>query len=192
MVKICGITSQADADAAIEAGASALGFNFYRQSPRYLSPATAAAIRTTPDVLRVGIFVDESPADVAAVAAEAVLDIVQLHGSENPRDYAPLRIWKAFRVTNGTELQFAAAGAEAVLLDGPSPGSGEAFDWSLAQDCGTRLILAGGLDPENVKAAIEAVRPWGVDACSRLESAPGIKDHKKLQRFVAAARMAKI
>src|SRR5687767_11006099 len=123
MVKVCGITNQDDANAAEKAGADALGFNFYPKSPRYIKPADAARIRT--NVVRVGVFVDEPPASVAAIAHEAGLDIVQLHGAECAADYVPLRVWKAFRVTLGE-----AEGVEAVLLDGPAPGTGESFDWS--------------------------------------------------------------
>jgi phosphoribosylanthranilate isomerase len=140
--------------------------------------------------LKVGIFVDESPANVAKIARIAELDIVQLHGSEDPAQYAPLRIWKAYRVTNGWS-----AGtlnppiAEAFLLDGPAPGTGAAFDWNLARSLSQRIILAGGLGPENVAEAIRQVRPWGVDACSQLERSPGIKDHERVQRFIRAAVM---
>lgn len=183
MVKVCGITNQEDADAA--AGADAIGFNFYPKSPRYVRPDVAAGIHTT--ALRVGVFVDLPAAEVASIAAEARLDVVQLHGSEQVGDYLPLRVWKAFRVTLGD-----AEGAEAVLLDGPAPGSGEAFDWSRVGATEVRLILAGGLGPDNVAEAIRQVRPWGVDACSRIESAPGKKDHDKMRRFIEAAHMVSL
>ena len=185
MVKVCGITNQDDADAAEQAGADALGFNFYPKSPRYITPATAAQIRT--NALRVGVFVDEPPATVAAIAHEAALDVVQLHGTESVADYLPLRVWKAFRVTVGD-----ADGAEAVLLDGPAPGTGESFDWSKISGTTSRLILAGGLGPDNVADAIRQVRPWGVDACSRIESAPGRKDHDKMRQFIEAAHMVSL
>lgn len=185
MVKVCGITNAEDAAAAEQAGADALGFNFYPRSPRYITPSDAARIRTS--ALRVGVFVDESPAVVRAIAEEAALDVVQLHGSERAADYLPLRIWKAFRVTLGD-----AEGAEAVLLDGPAPGTGEAFDWSGIPSTAPRLILAGGLGPDNVAEAIREVRPWGVDACSRIEREPGRKDHDKMRRFVQTAHMVSL
>ena len=185
MVKVCGITTQEDAAAAEQAGADALGFNFYPKSPRYLSPAAAARISSTS--LRVGVFVDAPPSAVQAIAEEAGLDVVQLHGSERASDYPGLRVWKAFRVTLGD-----AAGAEAVLLDGPAPGSGEPFDWGRVPSTSLRLILAGGLGPDNVAEAIRQVRPWGVDACSRIESAPGRKDHDKMRRFIETAHMVSL
>jgi phosphoribosylanthranilate isomerase len=194
MVKICGITNPDDARAAEEAGASALGFNFYPKSPRYLPPERAADLAAAVRTLKVGIFVDESPIRVAEIAAEVGLDAVQLHGSEDPADFHPLRVWKAFRVDAGwtpdTLRRFDSA--DAFLLDGPAPGTGAAFDWRLARNLPYRIILAGGLGPDNVAAAIQEVHPWGVDACSRLERAPGLKDHHKMRRFVAAATTVQI
>jgi phosphoribosylanthranilate isomerase len=192
ILKICGVTSQEDADAAVAAGANALGFNFYPHSPRFIAPERAAAIATPAGVLRVGIFVNESPAHVEALARAAALDVAQLHGSEQPAEYpAGVRVWKAIRVTKGFDLApYAGCPAEALLLDGPA--SGQAFDWRIAEQVGDlpRLILAGGLDAANVAQAVALVHPWGVDACSRIESAPGKKDHKKMTAFLAAAREA--
>jgi phosphoribosylanthranilate isomerase len=187
-VKICGITRPEDAEAAIFAGADAVGFNFCEKSPRYLQPDRAAAIETL-NALRVGVFVNASPAEVAAVARAARLDIVQLHGDEDPQDFAPLRVWKAHRVSPGWTLPFE-PGTEAIVLDGPAPGTGTTFDWSVAAQVHVRFLLAGGLDAENVAEAIRMAKPWGVDACSRLESAPGVKDHEKVARFIRAARTA--
>ncbi len=184
MVKICGITTQEDAAAAAGAGADAIGFNFYSRSPRYIDPSAAAAIDA--GVLRVGVFVDEPPHRVAAVARTARLDIVQLHGSEDPLDYAPLRIWKAFRISGRWEMP-EVSGAEAILLDGPVPGSGAQFNWSERPRAAGRIILAGGLGPDNVADAIRLIRPWGVDACSRIEKRPGVKDHDKMRLFIQAA-----
>lgn len=187
-VKVCGITRAADADFAVASGADALGFNFYPKSPRYIDPAHAAAM-TTPDVLRVGIFVDTSLRDIAEVARKARLDVVQVYGDQTPAFNFPLPVWKAFRVT--PEWTGAACGwAEAVLLDGPTPGEGTPFDWKAAGRMSTRFLIAGGLDGDNVAEAIRTARPWGVDACSRLESAPGIKDPEKVARFIQAARTA--
>jgi phosphoribosylanthranilate isomerase len=186
MIKICGITNREDALAAVEAGATALGFNFYSKSPRYLSPEMAADIGADLPVLKVGVFVD-CP-DASAVAARAGVDVIQLHGSESPEEVpAGLRVWKAFRVTPEWDASVLALyRVEAFLLDGATPGSGEAFDWRLASGL-RNIILAGGLGADNIADAIRRVRPWGVDACSRLERAPGLKDYEKMRRFVRAA-----
>jgi phosphoribosylanthranilate isomerase len=194
MVKICGITNEADAVASAQAGASALGFNFYSRSPRYIRPEAAANIGVGLRLLRVGVFVNESPATIEAVARIARLDIAQLHGTEASGMFPDMPVWKAFRVTPEWEpgILDEYPTAEAFLLDGPVPGSGEHFDWSRAKGLGRRIILAGGLDPDNVMEAIRQVEPWGVDACSRLESSPGVKDHQKILRFTQAARMVAI
>lgn len=192
IVKICGITNLEDALAAVEGGAAALGFNFWPRSPRYIEPERAAAIAAAlpPHVWKAGVFVDQPEA--ASIAREAGLDIVQLHGAETPDVYpADFRVWKAARVEPGFDLaQWQDCPAEALLLDGPAGalygGSGATFDWRLARG-GKRIVLAGGLDASNVRAAIAEARPWGVDACSRLESAPGRKDRRKLATFLQAA-----
>jgi len=186
MVKICGITNRQDALAAVEAGATALGFNFYPQSPRYISRNTAAVIAAHVNVLKVGVFVNEP--DAVSIAREAGMDVVQLHGSETPEQVpSGIRVWKAFRVTTDWDASHLEDyPVEAFLLDGPSPGSGQAFDWRRVVGM-QNIILAGGLGPDNVADAIRQVRPWGVDACSRLERAPGIKDYDKMRRFVHAA-----
>lgn len=192
MVKICGITNREDAQAAIDGGAAALGFNFYPASPRYITEDAAAAIldALTADVLKVGVFVNE---DGAAAARRLALDVVQLHG---PGCAAPLtvRVWRA--VSAGPGFAVASLGAvdgEAVLLDaaagGLYGGTGRTFDWTLAAGAPKKIIVAGGLDSTNVREAIERARPWGVDACSRIESAPGRKDHVKMAAFLKAARM---
>lgn len=184
MVKICGITRREDAEAAAEAGASALGFVFVSSSPRCVTPERAAELGAGLPVLRVGVFVNETPAAIEAMMRAARLDIAQIYDCEAP---VGARVWKAFRVSAPLDPALA-AGAEAVLLDGPS--NGIPFDWSLAGCPGTNVILAGGLNPTNVAQAIQTVRPWGVDVSSKLESAPGIKDHEKVRRFVSAARNA--
>jgi phosphoribosylanthranilate isomerase len=189
IVKICGITRSEDADAAVAAGADALGFNFYTGSPRYLEPAQAAAIVTPPNVLRVGVFVNDTPAHVAEVVDEAHLDVVQLHGAERSADYAPLRVWKARRVSLDHPPE-ADNAAEMLLLDGPAPGTGTGFDWTIAGSVHQPFLLAGGLRPDNVAAAIRAVHPAGVDSCSGVERSPGVKDHDKIAQFVRAARTA--
>lgn len=188
MVKVCGITNQADADAS--AGAGALGFNFYPKSPRYISPEAAAAITTPAGVLRVGVFVNEPRA--AEIARQARLDVIQLHGDEKsaPTGFS---VWKALRVTQDFSLDRLDFPAEAFLLDAPGDlygGSGHTFDWNLAKGAARKILLAGGLGPDNVQQAIATARPWGVDACSRLESEPGKKDHAKVARFIELALTA--
>jgi len=150
----------------------------------------------TPGVRRVGVFVDETVERMEEVARIAGLDIAQLHGDELPNSYpAALIVWKAARVTDGFTFEpYEHTPAEALLLDGPAAdlygGAGQAFDWRLAAHSNKRIIIAGGLDASNVGRAIAIARPWGVDACSRIESAPGIKDHQKMTDFLLAARAA--
>lgn len=189
ILKICGITNSEDAAAAVEGGANALGFNFYSGSPRYISPEAAAAIPSPAGVKRVGIFVDEPPARVEAIARAVSLDVAQLHGNETPAEYPTgIPVWKAVRVGSGFDPAKLAGCADAFLLDGPA--SGRTFDWEIARTLQLRIILAGGLDASNVAQAVAVVHPWGVDACSRIESAPGKKDHKKMNEFLLAARAA--
>ena len=190
MVKICGITNLSDALAAAGGGAAALGFNFWPGSPRYISPGIAASItaRIPENILKVGVFVNQPEESLRQIMEEAGLDIAQLHGSESPCTRLTLRIWKAFRITEDwSESKLDDWNAEAFLLDSVNPGSGQTFDWSRVRGLRQRIILAGGLDASNVAGAIRAVRPWGVDACSRLEAAPGRKDHEKMTRFLKAA-----
>ena len=182
MVKICGITRREDALAAVEAGASAIGFIFYPKSPRYVTPSTAAALADGLDTWKVGVFVDEAPAAIEAVMRAAKLDIAQIYGGSAPPH---TRVWKAFRPADPVS----ADGAEAILLDGPA--NGVSFDWTQARNASGKIIVAGGLDASNVAEAIRIAKPWGVDASSKLESAPGIKDHEKMRAFVKAAREAK-
>ncbi|HUG52634.1 MAG TPA: indole-3-glycerol phosphate synthase TrpC [Vicinamibacteria bacterium] len=203
-VKVCGITSLDDARTAVEAGADAVGFVFWPKSPRAVDPDTARAIAAAlpPFVLRVGVFVDETPERMRRIADEVGLDMVQLHGSEPPADVlrAPRRAVKAVRVGPGFRPEAALRydGAAAGLLldtrgegDGPPGGTGRPFDWSQARPvrAGTSfLVLAGGLTPDNVGEAIAAVRPDAVDVSSGVESAPGRKDPAKVRAFVDAVR----
>jgi len=186
-VKICGITNREDALAAVDAGARALGFIFYDKSPRAV---TAAQIETfvndiPKDVWKVGVFVNESPATIERIATRLGLDVAQLHGSETPDQHPRgLRVWKAFRVTDG-RIPESTATAEAILLDGPA--TGKTFDWSLAAGFPGKLIVAGGLDETNVHKAVAIARPWGVDVSSRIETAPGRKDHVRMKKFIEAA-----
>ncbi|MDQ6759369.1 MAG: phosphoribosylanthranilate isomerase [Acidobacteriota bacterium] len=198
MVKVCGITNWEDASAASECGASALGFNFWRYSPRYISPTGASLIaeKLPASILKVGVFVDETPDVIAKVALQANLDIAQLHGaSECP---AVLR-WRACLVGETLEVDcLADLDAAALLLDTASAelrgGTGLTFRWSLAkqaaQTTGKKIVIAGGLDQDNVQSAIAEAQPWGVDSCSRLESSPGRKDHVKMKKFIRAALAA--
>jgi phosphoribosylanthranilate isomerase len=189
MVKICGITNREDALAAVDAGASAIGFNFYRESPRYISHTGAAMIaeKIPANVWKVGVFVNESPETIAKTVIEAGLDVAQLHGSSDARG---VRIWRAMSPVDAVALALF-GDVEAVLIDSPadtvSGGSGKTWDWSQAPHLTQKVIIAGGLDGDNVRAAIEQVQPWGVDACSRIEKSPGLKDHQKMRRFLIAA-----
>jgi phosphoribosylanthranilate isomerase len=184
MVKVCGITRREDALVAAEAGASAIGFIFYPQSPRYIAPERAAALGEGLNLWKVGIFVDETPAAIEAVMRASHLDVAQIYGGDAP---AGVRVWKAVRVNDSFD-GWLGYNAEALFLD--SAKNGVSFDWKRARNAGAKVIVAGGLDASNVAAAIDAARPWGVDASSKLESAPGIKDHNKVRAFVKAAREA--
>ncbi len=189
MVKVCGITRRQDAEAAVAAGASAIGFIFYPRSPRYVTPETAAELGQGLDVWKVGVFVDESPASIEAIMRAAHLDVAQVYGGDLP---SVPRVWRALRIVGQTsrsarDLQIPLE-VEAILLDGPA--NGITFDWSKARGVSEKLILAGGLNASNVAEAIRIVQPWGVDASSGLESAPGIKDHDKVRQFVKAAQEA--
>ena len=203
-VKICGITNLEDARVSVEAGADALGFNLFAKSPRYISPETARkiSIQLGSDVYKVGVFVNESAENVITAATDIGLDAVQLHGDESPtfveelKGRADCEVIKALRVSGAFKPEDATEyKADSLLLDGFSPtafgGTGEGFDWDVAirvQEFIGRLWLAGGLTPENVPLAIAKVRPYGVDACSSLESRPGVKDAVKVQRFIMEAK----
>jgi phosphoribosylanthranilate isomerase len=193
--KVCGITNQPDADAAIAAGATAIGFNFYPKSPRYIAPESAALIATH-GVRRVGVFVNEPTHRIAEIARLAALDVAQLHGDETPAQYpAAIAVWKAARVSADFDFSHLDdCPAEALLLDGPAAdlygGAGRTFDWALARGARHRIIVAGGLDASNVARAISLAQPWGVDSCSRIESSPGKKDHMKMIDFLHAAKAA--
>jgi len=196
ILKICGITNQEDATAAMDGGANTIGFNFYPKSPRYIAPERAAEIVTGVGVRRVGVFVNEPKDRVEEIGRAVALDVAQLHGDERPANYpAVLTVWKAARVAAGFDLaRYDGLPAEALVLDGPAGelygGAGVTFDWRLLGVSTRHVILAGGLDGSNVAQAISLARPWGVDACSRIESAPGRKDHKKMNAFLQAARAA--
>jgi phosphoribosylanthranilate isomerase len=183
MVKICGITRRQDAEAAVAAGASAIGFVFYPKSPRYVTPDAAKELGVGLDIWKVGVFQDESPSVIEETMRAANLDIAQIYNCDLPK--LP-RVWRAIRV--GPASRPANESVEAVLLDGPA--NGITFDWKQARGFTDKLILAGGLNASNVAEAIRVAQPWGVDASSGLESAPGVKDHDKVRQFVKAAQQA--
>ena len=204
-VKVCGVTALDDALVAAAAGADALGFNFWPESPRYLEPARAAEIIALlpPFVAAVGVFVNEPPRSVERIAQAAGVRAVQLHGDEPPQDVdiltaAGLTVLKAFRVGRQFRAQALKqyARASAFLLDasvrGKRGGTGQSFDWKKARPAGRygRVLLAGGLTVENVAEAVRLAQPFGVDVCSGVESKPGVKDHALLREFILAAKGA--
>jgi phosphoribosylanthranilate isomerase len=199
-VKICGITNLADAQVAVEAGADALGFNFYEKSPRFVSLKTAAAIskQLPPFVMRVGVFVDAEPDFVLRAIGEVGLTMLQFHGDEPPEfctQFGRMSM-KAFRIRDSESLkEIPKYETDAYLLDAYSAeargGTGEKFNWDLAveaQKFGKPIFLAGGLTPENVADAIRKVQPFGVDVSSGVEKSPGKKDAAKVRAFVKAVR----
>jgi phosphoribosylanthranilate isomerase len=197
-VKICGITREDDALLAVALGADAVGFVF-APSPRQISIPQARDIarRLPPEVLTVGVFRDEVPKRVVSVCFDAGLRAAQLHGRETVEETQWVKaripvVLKAFPAGDSRLEHAEDYGADAVIVDSHAPGSGDVFDWSLAEGApiGRRVILAGGLTPANVTEAIEWVRPWGVDVATGVESAPGRKDPVKLRDFVRAARSA--
>ena len=200
-VKICGITSLDDALWAAEAGADALGLIFVEGTPRYVTPAAAAAIVAglPPFVCPVGVFWDHPSAHVAAIVAECGLGAVQLHGLEPPEAVgaAPVPVLKSIKIRDAEDLaQLDRYKPAAFLLDSPARWSeGEArvpISWTLAREATARgrIILAAGLTPETVGEAVRVARPWGVDVNSGVEAAPGRKDLAKIERFIRAARTA--
>ncbi len=200
-VKICGITNPKDARLAVEAGADALGFIFVEGTPRYITPAAAAAIirQLPPFITPVGVFWDHPPGHVKAVAEAAGLLALQFHGTEPPEalvDYR-LPVIKTIKVGSAADLaQLDAYQVTAFLLDSPARWSeGEArepIQWELARKAGKkgRVILSAGLTPDNVAAAIRIARPYGVDVNSGVEGRPGKKDPDKVRRFIAQAKGA--
>ena len=195
-VKICGITNEDDALLAVAMGADAVGFVF-APSPRQVNVQTVYDItrRLPPEILTVGVFRDDLPDRVFDVAARSGVKAVQLHGRETSRHVMELGTnirWIIKSVVAGSPEAARANefGTDLILVDAPEPGSGKIFDWSLvdAIPAGVRLILAGGLNPDNVVSAIEAVQPWGVDVSSGVEASVGRKDPVKVRRFIANAR----
>jgi len=213
-IKICGITNLNDARVVADAGADAVGLNFFRKSHRFVDPETARAIASTlpTHVMKVGVFVNHSATEIAEIAVQVGLNAIQLHGDESPQFLAPLpsqlKIIRAHRCgQNGLAplAQFIAdsrangRGPDAVLVDADAGaefgGTGRIADWSRITSerlslADLPLILAGGLTPDNVAEAIRVVRPGAVDVASGVESSPGEKDQSKVRDFIAAARQA--
>ncbi|MEX2120410.1 MAG: phosphoribosylanthranilate isomerase [Pirellulales bacterium] len=209
-IKICGVTSLADALAAAAAGADAIGFNFHHGSRRFIDPLKAAAIAESlpPEIVKVGVFVNLPAHEVRQTADAVPLDLVQLHGDETP-DYlanlAGFPVMRAFRCGPGClgsipqyigECRTLFSMPRMILFDalvaGAYGGTGQRADWGLAAECrksglNAPLVLAGGLTPDNVAEAIRTVRPNAVDSASGVESAPGRKDPARMAAFVEAA-----
>jgi phosphoribosylanthranilate isomerase len=209
MVKICGIKTLKDALTAVELGADMLGFNFYPQSPRYVTPQVCAQISQrvsdqAPHVILVGVFVNVSAAEILSILNTCGLHLAQLSGDEPPEtlEFLGERAFKALRTTTEADLQTALLHypprpqPPACLLDaavsGQYGGTGKQANWELASQVAHRvpILLAGGLNPENVAVAVQQVRPWGVDVASGVESEPGQKDPHRLKAFIQQVRAA--
>jgi phosphoribosylanthranilate isomerase len=193
LVKVCGITCVEDALMAVEAGADALGFNFYPRSPRFTSIEKVAEIvqKVPQTTLKVGVFVDTGADEIARIVGEAGLDVAQVYGEAAG---LTVRFWQALPAGPGIKESMSASVAEAFLIDTPAGaqrgGTGRRFDWRLVKGLTGKIVLAGGLGPDNAAEAIRQVRPWGIDACSRLESEPGRKDTAKVRALIQAVREA--
>lgn len=200
-IKICGITRAQDARAAVESGATALGFVFWPRSPRYVDPNTAEGIiRTLPkDVTPVGVFVNQPVDEIEQIADQTGIQLVQLHGDE-PASYTSALtrpVMKAMSLVAADAFADAWPADIAILLDAHDPvrrgGTGTAVDWAHAARIAARrrVVLAGGLTPDNVQEAIAVVQPYGVDVSSGVERSPGIKDAEKVTRFLEQVRLVR-
>ena len=197
-VKICGITNLGDALVAVESGADALGFVFFKGSPRYIPPDDAGKIilGLPPFVTTVGVFVDEKPEEIERIMKHAAVDVAQFHGQEPPEACVIGRkVIKAIRIKDLTDLDpLKHYRVSAFLLDTYTPesfgGTGQIFNWEIAVDAKQfgKIILAGGLNPDNVEKAVRWVRPYAVDVSSGVEEEKGKKDHKKLKLFIERAK----
>jgi phosphoribosylanthranilate isomerase len=197
-IKICGITSKEDALLATALGANALGFIF-ATSPRqvYQEDVVLTIKSLPPEIITIGVFRNELPERVCKIANTLGLSGVQLHGNESPQQTRYIKqrvalVIKAFVAGQPEVSDFDEYGADLLLLDSPSPGSGKVFDWSLTQGVKdlSRFIVSGGLTPDNVEAAIKKIKPFGVDVASSVESSPGKKDPEKLRKFIVNAQKA--
>jgi phosphoribosylanthranilate isomerase len=195
-LKICGITNLPDAIAATEAGADYLGFIFHPASPRYITPSAAKAIiqKLPRHIMKVGVFVNLPADEIIQIMQDLTLDIAQLHGEESP-NYAGIigceRVWKAMALNSSADINSAINfPASAILADAITPeqrgGSGKKCDWQQAAKLAeqVKLVLAGGINPENIAAAITTVKPFAIDVCSGVEATPGIKDHHKIYQLI--------
>ena len=202
-IKICGLKRADDAAAAVAAGADALGFNFWKRSPRYVEPAEAARLVSNipPRVLTVGVFVDEELERVLGIAEQTGIMALQLHGSESPEyldrlgaylKIKTIKVGESFQPAELSRYPSASLFLLEGFVAGMAGGTGRTFDWSLAEKAKEfgKIILAGGLTAENVGAAVRRVQPWGVDVASGVESAPGKKDPQLIREFIRAARAA--
>jgi len=201
LVKICGIANAGDARVAADAGADAVGLIF-AESPRRVDVEEACRISVAlpENIIRVGVFVDEDPAEVSRISRKVGLDLAQLHGEETPETVTAVResgvkVMKALRIRDATSLKaLDAYEADLFLLDTYSErvrgGTGERFDWGVAKSVRGRdnIVVSGGLGPKNVREAVEFFEPYGVDASSSLEDGPGKKNDERVRRFVLAAR----
>ena len=198
-VKICGITNQADADAAVDAGADALGFVFVRSSPRFVRISTVRAIAGSlpPFVTAVGVFVNAPRRDINEVVSASGIGAVQFHGEETPADIEGYRVpvFKAFRVGAGFDPSLLSRYRPGVFLldtfsDDAPGGTGKTFNWDVALEAKKygRIVLSGGLTPDNVGSAVRKVAPYAIDVSSGVETSPGVKDKNRIQQLFSALR----
>lgn len=203
LIKMCGMTRETDALLAIRLGADAIGMLFYDKSPRFVTREQAKLIADTvgSSGLRVGLFVDADTKTISSVLGQVSLDILQFHGNESDEfcQSFGLPYWKTLRAREAKLLPAQVAAypnADGILLDSWHPtkagGTGQTFDWSFvdALDRKQALILAGGLNPDNIRSAVQRVKPWAVDVCSGVESSPGIKSEQLMQQFIEEVRRA--
>jgi phosphoribosylanthranilate isomerase len=199
MVKICGITRHEDAEAAVTLGAAAIGFIFWPKSPRFIDPYRARSIarQLPPFIATVGVFVNQSRDYINGVASLVPLSVVQLHGDETP-SFAARLSRPVLKAVTGRETAVGWPKPAMLLVDVHDPekrgGTGQAADWTMAAELARaqRIVLAGGLTPENVAGAVAAVQPWGIDVSSGVERAPGIKDPQKIAALFTAIHGARL
>ena len=198
-IKICGITNMEDAQVAADFGADALGFIFYKESKRYVDPQVAMSIISSlpPFITTVGVFVNQELDEISQIKETTGIQVVQLHGDETPEFVSsiPFNAIKAIRVKDKSDLDKVAQYAgQAILFDTYSDkeygGTGESFDWSILNDMSStkKIVLSGGLNPENILEAVKIVGPYAVDVSSGVEDKPGKKDHTKIKRFIEAIK----
>lgn len=200
-IKICGITNFEDAAKSLDCGADALGFIFYEKSKRYISPPEAQKIikELPPFVTKVAVFVDCPFRQIIKITSELFINAIQLHGSETPEFCSKFSypVIKALRIKDSIDIQQVDSFAtQTILFDTYSEsdygGTGKSFNWKVLEKLNTdkKIILSGGLNPGNIEKAITTVRPYGVDVSSGVEKSPGIKDHKKIKKFIEAVKNA--